>query len=1581
MNFTIIIASSQKRTEWLIERSLKSIYKQKEINKKEWNVLIIDDNIDSEEIYKIKGQVKQLRNEFQFTQNELATKVLKNKRTRFMSGTGAWNTGIYESYKQFPNGFISILDDDDEYLPDHLINCQSSIKQNTVAVFQRLYWVNEDSSTLKMNLKKEDLTKKNFFIGNPGIQGSNMFFKTQSLIDINGFDETLPNTTDRDLMIRFLQKFNLDKIQITNKVGVKHYNHKKRKVNNDFITKQKGLDIFYKKYKKYFSNDDYGKSILRAKKYFHYNMNEQIVICMPAKNAEHTIRKSIQSILNQKNTKREIILLIGLEKSTDNTRNIIDQYAQKNKNIIVLDVDFNKVYKNRNYLNEYARKNYPKCVLIGRLDSDDIIYSENTISEIEKKYDETNFDVFICGNKQIKDGKVLDWENKPSKNHLDSEFLIQELKEMSNNNPKAELPSCNTFIKPSINIQYPNKISAEDHWFTVYLLLLKEQKNIQIDEGLIYCIYSLDGITTSSNKKGNNYTKSRNELYSFYKNKIRINSAKKILNDLNITALEHLGEGHEGVVFTDKTYIYKVILPINTDIVEYESAYRRKTFFTNLPKDTKHLYRLEILKTPQTIIVKYLYENSEECISYTEEEAISILTELWQNKTIILDLKPENCRRIGKSIKIIDLDGKEYNDNLFLNMCARMYLYANYYSKYEYTKFQKVKRSAINNFNLDELKGLREFVNKVFSNILFEESKSFNNLLKPHITEQLEQFDSNDNLEKLFFNKIKENKYLTGVYFNSIELTKQNYFRPIKLEVGYQEIISLNKKVSLLIKTCPQDVETITENIKHIVKQLSSPNSFYEVVVSIDTKQQNFLREFNSSGTLSNLISKVKELKKLNIIDRYIVFDESKTKEINKKWFNIDSDATHTSSNAPLAPQLYAFSECKGDYILQMDSDVLIGRKDHSHSFLTDMLCEFDKNENIVSVGFNIPQKKTNKYFGFSKGGFVPEVRMGLLHKKRIINALPLPNYIDKNGNPELTWQRSLHKKQKESNLLSIRGGDHRTYFIHPQNYRKREPYAWLTILDKVEQNILPELQYGNFDLEGSLYDWSIPKRNEKIVVVSCFRNVNIERFLRMWYSLLSQNFEDFGIILLDDNSDNGLPYFIDSLIKPYKDKVTFIKKRNRSTRMENVYRSIHYYVSNPESIIVMLDGDDALIGNKVISSIDKKYEDYNADVVVGRFHQSYRLQPHYRYPVDFSNPRKTGGNVWQHIKTFKKYLFDSIPLPYFKHSEKDVKLYKDKWFETCDDFAFMVPIIEMAEQPIQLDNINYYYERDFDKRNQARDLKELCIAEILNKPSLATKNIFKGRKAFTPNTNKVEIDITYECNLKCLGCNRSCTQSPTKESLSFENIETFVKESIDKNKKWELINILGGEPTLHPEFEKIINFIHSEYILKHSQKTILQIVSNGYDKSSRNICDKMRDLYQNVRIDYGSYKTEKVVEYFSPFNDAPIDDIEYKNAEYKKGCWVTSYCGIGLNKDGFYACAVAGGIDRISKKNMAIASLEEITEEKLQEQLNEFCKYCGNFKSYKENFGNFIPRVEKEPFKNVITKSWKNLYKKSNEK
>lgn len=274
MNVTVIIATSFKRTTWLLERSLASVYYQKNCNSTNISVLIVDDNQDDNEVIFLENGISALRQKLGLREEEFSTRILKNSRTKNMSGTGAWNTAIMASYATNPDGYVSLLDDDDAYLTHHLSECIANCKHKNVAIFQSLYWLHSDDTKMELPLSIEQLTPKHFFIGNPGIQGSNMFFKTEHLWAINGFDETLPNTTDRDLMIRFLRYCEtqqlIENIVVIPNFGVIHYNHSLEKVNNNLPLKQKGLDLFYAKYRSQFSEDAYQHSIARARLFFNY---------------------------------------------------------------------------------------------------------------------------------------------------------------------------------------------------------------------------------------------------------------------------------------------------------------------------------------------------------------------------------------------------------------------------------------------------------------------------------------------------------------------------------------------------------------------------------------------------------------------------------------------------------------------------------------------------------------------------------------------------------------------------------------------------------------------------------------------------------------------------------------------------------------------------------------------------------------------------------------------------------------------------------------------------------------------------------------------------------------------------------------------------------------------------------------------------------------------------------------------------------------------------------------------------------------------------------------------------------------
>ncbi len=534
-NIYVIIATAYKRTNLLVSRAVASLYKQKDINPNCVKLIIVDDNVKNEkavsdEFKIIKQQIELLRKKLNLKKSDYETYVLTNNRIQHQSGTGAWNTGISfaENLGSDSNTYIAVLDDDDEYKDTYIINCLSKLKSNTVAVFTWLAWITNDEC-LVHKFKKNQITQENFFIGNPGIQGSNLFIRMDIMIKIGGFNESLPSSTDRDLMIRFLDFIDSEniknrnlKIEIVPKWLVNHYNHSNEKVNRDNNLKKIALNKFYSMYRQRFSNIAFQKSLERAKRHFDYSYKGKplkIVIGMAVRNSQNTIRDSVLSILNQKNVSSEIILLIVNDNSNDGWKEQIKDYINDPR-IIVKDVNYKKTYKVRNFILDFVQNNIPDVSYIGRLDSDDILVDEYVICEIEKILQSATADIILMGNRLKQNDVILDRINYVDKQLRNPEFLLYKLKQMKDGIPEGELPSCNTFVKPHLRLRYPEKVSAEDHWYTVELLK-NDNLDILFAENVLYSIYSLDGKSTKQNRIANKHKLSREELYDHYRNYLK----------------------------------------------------------------------------------------------------------------------------------------------------------------------------------------------------------------------------------------------------------------------------------------------------------------------------------------------------------------------------------------------------------------------------------------------------------------------------------------------------------------------------------------------------------------------------------------------------------------------------------------------------------------------------------------------------------------------------------------------------------------------------------------------------------------------------------------------------------------------------------------------------------------------------------------------------------------------------------------------------------------------------------------------------------------------------------------------------
>jgi hypothetical protein len=220
-----------------------------------------------------------------------------------------------------------------------------------------------------------------------------------------------------------------------------------------------------------------------------------------------------------------------------------------------------------------------------------------------------------------------------------------------------------------------------------------------------------------------------------------------------------------------------------------------------------------------------------------------------------------------------------------------------------------------------------------------------------------------------------------------------------------------------------------------------------------------------------------------------------------------------------------------------------------------------------------------------------------------------------------------------------------------------------------------------------------------------------------------------------------------------------------------------------------------------------------------------------------------------------------------------------------------------------------------------------------------------------------IEIDITYTCNLNCFNCNRSCGHAPTDEHVSLNQIRRFLEESITQNRQWKRIRLLGGEPTLHPQFLEILDEIYT-YKDTHCPNLRIEVTTNGLGKRVNAMLARLR---QDVFVNNTAKKSR--VQLFNPFNLAPKDFLRYRLADFSCGCWGPEVCGFTLSPYGYFCCGSGAAIARVFGLDIGRPFLPPDLDS-LRDQMQVLCSYCGHFIS-----------IRRRRVKDIMSPTWRQGY------
>ena len=232
-NFISVVIPTFCRTTIMLNNAVQSVKKQI-IPVDE--IIIVDDNNDNSLSENILRYCQE---------NELTYIASKN-----VGAATARNIGI-----SIANGdYIAFLDDDDIWLPNKLlIQMPLFLNYNTGLVYSRGYTIksNVQGNVLKTpyatdhyyktEVHYEDLLEKNY-IGTT----SQIIVKKSILVQLSGFDESLPSRQDYDLCLRIAQYY---RCLGANEYLFLHNIHSENQITANAIINMQGYILLYKKYK------------------------------------------------------------------------------------------------------------------------------------------------------------------------------------------------------------------------------------------------------------------------------------------------------------------------------------------------------------------------------------------------------------------------------------------------------------------------------------------------------------------------------------------------------------------------------------------------------------------------------------------------------------------------------------------------------------------------------------------------------------------------------------------------------------------------------------------------------------------------------------------------------------------------------------------------------------------------------------------------------------------------------------------------------------------------------------------------------------------------------------------------------------------------------------------------------------------------------------------------------------------------------------------------------------------------------------------------------------------------------------
>jgi hypothetical protein len=221
----------------------------------------------------------------------------------------------------------------------------------------------------------------------------------------------------------------------------------------------------------------------------------------------------------------------------------------------------------------------------------------------------------------------------------------------------------------------------------------------------------------------------------------------------------------------------------------------------------------------------------------------------------------------------------------------------------------------------------------------------------------------------------------------------------------------------------------------------------------------------------------------------------------------------------------------------------------------------------------------------------------------------------------------------------------------------------------------------------------------------------------------------------------------------------------------------------------------------------------------------------------------------------------------------------------------------------------------------------------------------------YTPRSGKIEWHITYRCNLGCRACSRcSWMEQPHTPDMTLDDARECMRQADEIG--WRRlpgpgygaepprIVIVGGEPTLHPQFLEFVR------MAMEWSGTYCEVFSNHFTAESRELLDMARTKF-GASINRDGIKTAPRR---SPDDGGQVWGMETYVSPHEAGlplkiCYCHSFmiCGIGYDSSGFSPCPLGMMVSKILGVKGTTRNLADLfNAETMYFMTTEICRHCG---------------------------------------